>query len=82
MSRNRSSVLGLLIAVSMVAGGGLILYARPDGIMIEHPTYREQEPRSSPPLEWVDANGAVFYGVALIVLGIGIGVFSTWRPRR
>jgi hypothetical protein len=70
---------GLLLACAMIVAGTLAVLLAPE-IWVTHPRIRGYG-SPAPPVEKVTSGTARLYGGALILVGIGIAVFSVHRPR-
>lgn len=70
------SGVGLLLAVAMIAGGVVMLWAAPD-MRVEHAAWKRA--RSS--IEHVTPMRSRVYGVSFLLFGVALGYFSVARVR-
>ncbi len=83
-SDESSSKLGLLLSVLLIFGGAFLI-ARPlDGTVVSHPNMVPRgntQSRFATPTEIATPARSRLYGFGLIVVGLGLGAFSVYRPR-
>ncbi len=75
--------LGVAIAATLVLGG-ISLFASPQKMTVYHagPPHKFKTNRGLPTADRITPARSYFYGGALLVIGLAVGVFAVYSPKR
>ena len=78
------SKTGIFIAVFLIVGGATLII-KPVDFVVEHPNMVPRgntSTRFETPKEHVTPTRSRVYGAGLIILGLALGAFATYSPKR